>query len=102
MLANAVPKPDPTETNEDARAFIRRCACWRCRVMTGALVYGCEAAHVRAKRNNGDLANLIPLCKKCHRFQHQIGIQSFERNVGESIRPAAAVYWQAFLVGRVM
>lgn len=96
-MLHAAPKPDPTEVNEAARAYIRTLPCVRCLVLTGAKVYGCECAHVRTKRNNGDVANLIPLCKKCHAFQHRIGIQSFAKNVGADLRKAAQLYWDGFL-----
>jgi 5-methylcytosine-specific restriction endonuclease McrA len=94
---NPAPKPAPAEVNEDARAFIRSLRCIRCFELTGASVFKCEAAHVKTKRNNGDVANLIPLCRHCHQLQHQWGIKSFEKNVGKNLRKVAKDLWDWYV-----
>lgn len=55
-------------------AFVRTLGCviaWECAGRT-------EVAHLKSRGAGGaDRNNVIPLCTKHHREQHQIGIQSF-------------------------
>jgi hypothetical protein len=41
--------------------------------------YPCDPAHVRSKGAGGPdtLWNVIPLCRSCHHFQHQLGWKVF-------------------------
>jgi len=96
-LPTAYPKPDPTEINEEARAFIRSLRCLRCFELTGASVFKSECAHVRTKRNNGDVANMIPLCERCHKLFHAWGVKSFEKNVGQDLRKIAKELWDYYV-----
>ena len=51
-----------------------------------------ECAHVRSRGAGGpDVANTVPLCRKHHRQQHDIGIRSFERIYGISLELKALV-----------
>ena len=70
------PSPKPkTWRNPEYLEFLRRCPCPIC-LAEGKKVYGCDAAHLRTKRVHGDKW-AIPLCRKHHALQHQIGITTF-------------------------
>lgn len=43
-----------------------------------------DVAHVRTKRLGGDRNNVIPLAHSVHMRQHQIGIQSWLREIGRT------------------
>lgn len=55
-----------------------------------------EACHVRTRRNNGDRANLVPLCSSHHKEQHQKGIKTFERMYDLDLRAIAADLWDRY------
>jgi len=79
----------PKLRDDDYRAWIRSLPC---------AVSGClwrwqrvECAHVKSRGAGGDdVANCVPLCMSHHRYQHQIGIRSFEREYGLDLSAAAA------------
>lgn len=59
-----------------------------------------EACHVRTRRNNGDLANLVPLCSSHHKEQHQVGIKTFQSRYGLELRAVAADLWDRYQEAR--
>ncbi len=84
---NPAPKPAPSLVIEEARQWIRKRPCLLAHespcTCAGFLdvvrrVIVSESAHVRTRRNNGDVAQLVPLCKRHHAEQHRLGIRSFE------------------------
>lgn len=38
-----------------------------------------EAAHVRSRGAGGDRRDLVPLCSRHHRQQHDVGIETFQK-----------------------
>ena len=98
-VPNAVPKPDPALILEDFREFVRARPCAIC-LQSGRMRYGCEAAHVRTRRNNGDRANLYPACAGLdghHAEQHRMGVTSFSNKYKVDLRVLADGYWHAWL-----
>lgn len=49
-----------------------------------------EAAHIRSRGAGGTLLDLVPLCVRHHRRQHNMGIRSFESTYKIDLRAAAA------------
>jgi hypothetical protein len=37
----------------------------------------CEVAHVRSRAAGGTAADTVPLCNRCHREQHVVGVETF-------------------------
>lgn len=64
---NPVPKP-ATYHDEDYLAFIRTIPCSHC-------ADAAEPHHLAGKEN--DYA-AVPLCRRCHQYAHQYGLQGFE------------------------
>lgn len=56
-----------------------------------------EAAHVHARRNGGDVANVVPLCRVHHEEQHRIGVRSFTAKYGLNLEALARDYWARWL-----
>jgi hypothetical protein len=59
------------------------------------LVPGCRevpvhAAHVRSRAAGGSAADLVPLCWRHHREQHDRGVRTFERIYGVDLAAIAA------------
>lgn len=53
-----------------------------------------EAAHVASKATgSGDSGNLVPLCTRHHREQHDYGVKSFQRVNAVNLRQAAGALW---------
>lgn len=52
-----------------------------------------EACHVRTRRNNGDVANLVPLCSSHHKEQHRVGIKTFQARHSIDLKTIAAELW---------
>lgn len=71
-----VPKPE-TLHDPSYLGWVRRCPCCAC-LKSGIKVWGCDAAHVRTKRNHGDEL-VVALCRGHHTEQHTIGVKSFGR-----------------------
>lgn len=58
-----------------------------------------EAAHATSRGAGGTWEDLLPLCTRHHRMQHDKGVKSFERYVGFSLEDVAASVhqrWRAF------
>lgn len=87
---SSVPK-SVTHTIPQFRDWIRSRRC----LVTGR--HGVEACHVRTRRNNGDVANLIPLCPGAHREQHQIGVVSFAAKYDLRMEMEAKRLWYEWL-----
>jgi len=66
----------------------------------GAIGYA-EAAHVHARRNGGDVANVIPLCSYHHAQQHRMGIRTFAAEYGLDLEIVARHYWETYLLETV-
>ena len=56
-----------------------------------------DAAHVESKaRGAGDIGNLVPLCRRHHREQHDHGLPSFEAEHGVRLRSLAGELWLVY------
>lgn len=97
-------KPLPSRSKDGAkRARVRRrqfgsdefmdwLHALRCAV-PGCVVWKVEAAHARSRGAGGTAADILPLCggpAGHHAEQHAIGVRTFERKYGFSMREAAA------------
>lgn len=49
-----------------------------------------EAAHTKSRGAGGSRRDMVPLCARHHRRQHDRGIQTFEHETGVDLRAAAA------------
>lgn len=49
-----------------------------------------EAAHVKSRGAGGTRRDLVPLCSRHHRRQHDHGLGTFERETGLDLRAVAA------------
>lgn len=82
--------------------WLRGCVCWACKAV-GRI----EAAHYRGPevpvedRGGTGLKPAdrwaVPLCPECHRLQHDMGHQAFDRHVGAAMYPVARRYWTYWL-----
>ena len=89
------PVPRPVILRDPPRrAWIRDQACCVC--PPGKQSEPTECAHVHTKRNAGDDHNLIPLCRRHHREQHQLGVETFAHRNGVDLEKSAAWYWDAY------
>jgi len=57
-----------------------------------------EAAHAKSRGAGGTAAHLVPLCHKCHREQHQVGILTFQSAHRLNLIDEAAHYDRAWLL----
>jgi hypothetical protein len=48
-----------------------------------------EAAHIRSKAAGGLWADVLPLCRSCHRAQHSEGIRTFQARRSLDLRTIA-------------
>lgn len=60
--------------------------------------YRIEAAHAKSRGAGGTSDHLVPLCHKCHRHQHQVGVQTFGDEHGFDLMDVAADYHRAWLL----
>lgn len=103
------PKPAPKPVIlvcEEAREWIRRqpcllakrrpCECGKY-VSIETRRTPTECCHVLNKRDNGDFENLVPMCGKHHRYQHDHGKKSFNRKFGVDLTALAVHYWDRFV-----
>jgi hypothetical protein len=80
---------------EDYREWIRACPC----VVNDAMrcIYAehqSDAAHVESKaRGSGDAGNLVAMCRRHHREQHDYGMKDFQRTYGVNLRQLAGAFW---------
>ena len=56
----------------------------------------CDAAHVRSRGAGGKACDIAPLCRDCHRLQHDLGIVTFGNLYGLSLRDAASRTWASW------
>lgn len=92
------PKPEPALIIPALRAWIRRQTC----AVQGCIGQPIVAAHARTRRNNGDVANLLPLCHDHHQAQHNLGDESFCHVVGwpeDGLVKQALRYWTVWTAG---
>lgn len=62
---------------------LQSCAIPKC----GA--WPCEAAHVVSRGAGGTAEDIVALCQYHHRRQHDMGVESFEREYGVDLRVLA-------------
>ena len=55
-----------------------------------------EACHVRTRRNNGDMENLVPLCASHHKEQHRVGIKTFQARHHLDLKASAEQLWDSY------
>ncbi len=83
--------------------FLRHSACVACYPAlkdqtVNFLFAGCDPAHgpTNGTSSKGPDAEAIPLCRKHHDYQHEIGWPAFEAEYGIDRRVIAAAWWKAF------
>jgi hypothetical protein len=75
----------------------RRCALFGLEGCGRGAWSSTEAAHVKSRGAGGDSTHLIPLCRKHHHEQHQLGILTFARRYAVELDAMAVFYeseWQ--------
>jgi 5-methylcytosine-specific restriction endonuclease McrA len=72
-------------------AWIRTLSCANC------LWQGPNHAHHVKTRGSGgqDEGNLVPLCSTCHSRVHQVGVETFSRQMGIDLADIADKLWAA-------
>lgn len=55
-----------------------------------------DAAHVKTRAAGGGPDDMIPLCRKCHRRQHDLGVKTFAARHGVDLRKLATRYAEAW------
>lgn len=58
-----------------------------------------DPAHIKTRGAVGtseDVGNIVPLCRRCHTEQHQIGIKSFEKKFDVDLGHWGKVYARLF------
>lgn len=84
------PAPKPLVVRDESyREFVRGLPCLVCGKPG-------DAHHVKNRRGYGDAANLVPLCRKCHRQGHDVGWQTWEKMHGIVLMPVARVLWDVW------
>lgn len=89
-------------TDEGFREFVRRCRCVACsdealrQATPPEMPSKSEACHIKARRNNADAANLVPLCRRHHQEQHTTGILSFQQKYFLDLQMLAAALWERY------
>jgi hypothetical protein len=57
-----------------------------------------EAAHAKSRGAGGTAAHLVPLCHRCHREQHQVGILTFQASRRLDLLSEAEHYHRAWIL----
>lgn len=91
----AVPKPEVVRDPD----FLKWLHEWPCCVPSCSCAQS-DAAHIRNRRDHGDAAMVIPLCRRHHREQHDTGIVTFAAKYGLDLVAKAAWYWARWLSER--
>lgn len=85
----AVPKPQRVR-DPDYLDWIRTRPCLLFLLPGGGCTWGdSDPAHVKSRGAGGGDDTVVPLCRKHHREQHQLGVKSFERKYGLDLQGEA-------------
>ena len=79
---------------EDFRTWVR---ARQCIIADERCVYAdhqADATHVESKaRGSGDAGNLLPMCRRHHREQHDYGAKDFQRTYNLNLRELSGALW---------
>lgn len=56
-----------------------------------------DCAHAKTRGAGGDWTDVLSLCPACHRFQHNVGVESFERAMGVNLTRLAREHHERWL-----